>query len=419
MTLTARSVALEALARIDEGAYANIVLPSILRRGGLDTRDRRLATELVYGTTRMRRACDHLIDRFARGELEPEVRRVLRLGAYQLAFTGVPDHAAVSATVDLAPQRASGLVNAVLRKVARQPLDEWPDLATRLSYPDWLVNLLQRDLGPAEAAAALEQMNRRPVVTEREDGYIQDQASQWVAEYVSAAGPSRVADICAAPGGKATAMGSAPAHPLVVAADLDPGRAGLISQNTLRLQLAKVVTVVADGAAPPFRPGCFDAVLVDAPCSGLGVLGRRPDARWRLDAEGPVRLAGLQRRLVAAASDLVAEGGRLYYSVCTVTAAETLELDGWAAEALAGWEALAGPAPSPVGGGGRAARPEIDAADTVPLMVDNVAPDRAGDATEEGVAWRPHGRGWLLLPQDAGTDGMYVLGLRRPASART
>ena len=384
MTPTARSAALEALTRIEDGAYANIVLPAILRRGGLDARDRRLATELVYGTTRMRRACDHLVDRFARGELEPEVRRVLRLGAYQLAFTDIPDHAAVSATVDLAPQRARGLVNAVLRKLAGQPLAQWPDLATELSYPDWMVRLLEQDLGPSDAAAALEQMNRRPVVTEREDGYIQDQASQWVADYVSSPGPLRVADICAAPGGKATAMASAPGRPLVVAADLEPGRAGLISQNTRRLQLANVVTVVADGAAPPLRPASFDAVLVDAPCSGLGVLGRRPDARWRLDAEGPGRLAGLQRRLVAAAANLVAEGGRLYYSVCTVTAAETLELDGWATESLPGWEALAGP-----------------------------------EAAGERGLWRPHGRGWLLLPQDSGTDGMYVLGLRRAASPRT
>ncbi|MHB1855039.1 MAG: transcription antitermination factor NusB [Acidimicrobiales bacterium] len=379
LTPNARSVALEALARIDGGAYANIVLPSILRRSGLDSRDRRLATELVYGTTRMRRACDHLVDRFVRGELEAEVRRVLRLGAYQLAFTDIPDHAAVSATVDEAPRRARGLVNAVLRKVAHLPLGQWPDPATRLSYPDWLVERLGRDLGPADASAALEHMNRRPVVTEREDGYIQDQASQWVAEYVGAAGAHRVADICAAPGGKATAIASAPGRPVVVAADVDPGRAGLIGQNTRRLELPNVVTLVADGTAPPLRPGTFDAVLVDAPCSGLGVLGRRPDARWRLDADGPERLAGLQRRLVAAAAALVAGGGRLYYSVCTVTAAETLGVDAWARENLPGWETLAGPEPAGA-----------------------------------NVAWRPHGRGWLLLPQDAGTDGMYVLGLRRP-----
>jgi len=384
LTPNARSVALEALARIDEGAYANIVLPSILRRGGLDTRDRRLVTELVYGTTRMRRACDHLVDRFVRGELEAEVRRVLRLGAYQLAFMEIPDHAAVSATVDEAPRRAKGLVNAVLRKVARLPPGQWPDPATRLSYPDWLVERLERDLGPVDAAAALEQMNRRPVVTEREDGYIQDQASQWVAEYVSASGPLRVADVCAAPGGKATAIASKLRRPMVLAADVDPGRARLIGQNTRRLELPNVVTVVADGIAPPLRRQAFDAVLVDAPCSGLGVLGRRPDARWRLDAEGPTRLAGLQRRLVAASADLVAEGGRLYYSVCTVTAVETLELDAWAVEALPGWPALPGPEP-----------------------------------TAEAVAWRPHGRGWLLLPQDAGTDGMYVLGLHRPASPTT
>ncbi|MGH9151624.1 MAG: transcription antitermination factor NusB, partial [Acidimicrobiales bacterium] len=115
--MTARRVAVEALVRIDEGAYANLVLPALLERSGLDRRDRAFVTELVYGSTRMRRACDWLVDRLVVRPLEPEVRAVLRVGAYQLAFLRTPPHASVSATVDAAPARARGLVNAVLRRL--------------------------------------------------------------------------------------------------------------------------------------------------------------------------------------------------------------------------------------------------------------------------------------------------------------
>lgn len=368
----ARRVAVDALVRIDEGAYANLVLPLLLERSGLDRRDRAFVTELVYGTTRMRRACDWLVDRLVDRPLEPEVRAVLRLGAYQLAFLGTPPHASVSATVDVAPARARGLVNAVLRRLAREPAPPWPDPATRLSYPDWVVLRLAADIGADEAQAALEQMNVAPPVTERADGYVQDAASQQVAAYVGAAAGERVADLCSAPGGKATAMASAgPA--LVVAADVSPARARLVAENVGRLGLGNVAVVVADAVLPPLRPAVFDRVLLDAPCSGLGVLRRRPDARWRIQPEDVDRLAALQRRLLDGAAALVRPGGVLVYSVCTLTRAETVEVDQWLASA----------------------HPELVAVEP------------------PGPPWAPLGRGARLLPQDAGTDGMFTVGLRR------
>src|SRR5206468_9683539 len=134
-------------------------------------RDRHFVTELVYGTTRMRRACDWLVGRFVDRPLDPDVRAALRLGAYQLHFLGTPPHAAVSATVDAAPKRARGLVNAVLRKVANATSagdPEWPDDATRLSYPDWIVARLVDDLGSKPALDALDQMNQAASVHVRE-----------------------------------------------------------------------------------------------------------------------------------------------------------------------------------------------------------------------------------------------------------
>ncbi len=369
----ARRLALEVLGRIERGgAYANLALRAALDRCDLDRRDRAFVTDLVYGTTRMRRACDHLIDRFLHDDIQPEVRTVLRLGVYQLHWAGVPPHAAVSATVAVAPRRVQGLCNAVLRRVADyQPT--WPGPAVELSVPDWLIDRLVADLGLDDALAALAAMNRPAPAVVRDDGYYQDRASQLVADLTGEGlvPGGRVLDLCAAPGGKATALAAAGAS--VVAADLRPARLGLVAQNADRLGHA-VALVAADGRTPPFRPGSFDRVLVDAPCSGLGVLRRRADARWRGGEADLADLALLQADLLAGAAALVRPGGQLVYSVCTVTEAETAGVD----RRFRGAEPRA--EPEPVG------RP-----------------------------WRPHGdhgSGGLLLPQDLDSEGMAVFRYR-------
>ncbi len=170
------------------------------------------------------------------------------------------------------------------------------------------------------------------------------------------------------------ADGVAPA--LVVAGDVDAGRSAVIADNVTRLKLDNVATVVFDGRRPPFPPSTFDRVLVDAPCSGLGVLRRRPDARWRIRPDDVVRLAQLQRELLDQALDLVRPGGLVVYSVCTLTGAETSEIDQWLA----------------------ATHPEAVAVEPV-----------------VGDAWEPYGRGARVLPQTQGTDGMFLLVLRRRA----
>lgn len=377
--------------RIDaEGAYANLVVPAVLERSHLETRDRGFVTELVYGTTRRRRSCDWLIDRFLLSDLDPVARAYLRMGAYQLVFLETPAHAAVSSTVDAAPRKISGLVNAVLRKVAAAD-NSWPDDATRLSYPDWIIERFRTDLGAEPGLAALEAMNEAASATERDDGYIQDLGSQWVADAVGAQPGERVLDLCAAPGGKATRLAGTGAA--VVAADIRPSRVGLIAENVRTLGLGAaagtprgigsdatageagvVVPIAADGLHPPFAPASFDRVLIDAPCSGLGTLRRRPDARWRIAESDVTTLAELQLALVESALALVRPGGHLVYSVCTVTAAETTAVDALLAER----------------------HPEL------------VAVAHPGDP------WVPAGRGALLLPQAAGTDAMFLLRLAVP-----
>ncbi len=369
----ARKVAVEALVRIErDGAYANLVLPKLLERSGLAPRDRAFATQLVYGTVRHRRACDWFVDRFALGDLDPTVRAALRLGTYQLRELATPPHAAVSATVDTVPRKARGLVNAVLRKIADAE-DAWPSDAVRLSYPDWIVAQLVADLGDDDALAALTSMNGAASAVERADGYVQDPASQLVVEAVGAQPGERVLDLCAAPGGKATALAASAS---VVAAELRASRAGLVRGNatTLGLDPGALQVVVADGRRPPFAVASFDRVLVDAPCSGLGSLRRRPDARWRIDADAPERLAALQGELLDAAAALVRPGGTLVYSVCTMTRVETIEVAEAFAAAHPTWTSP--PAPS--------------------------------------APWRAWGSGALLLPQVEGTDGMAVFAWQRP-----
>ena len=373
----ARAAALRVLERIeDDGAYANLALAAELGRARLEQRDRALVTALVNGTTRMRRACDHLVDRYLQREIEPRVRRLLRLGAFQLTYLQTPPHAAVSATVESAPRRVAGLVNAVLRRVAEHPLDPddpavWPDEATRLSYPDWIVDRLRVDLGAGDAAAALAAMNVPAPATTRDDGYVQDAASQAVVDLVAAAPGDLVVESCAAPGGKATAL-AARAH-RVIAFDHTASRVGLIAANAASTGTRdRLDPVVADGRHPPLRPGQADAVLVDAPCSGLGSLRRRADARWRIAEADVAALADLQVELGVAAAGLVRPGDRLVYSVCTLTTAESTGV-----------------------------------VDRLVAAVPGLIPEPPGEP------WTPLGTGGRLLPTTGGSDGMTAFVFRR------
>ena len=432
---TSRAVAIRALLRIEDGAFANVALPALLRESKLDPRDRAQVTEWVYGTVRWQRTLDHFLMPFVDrriARLDPPVRSALRLGTYQL-WSGIAAHAAVGETVSavtaVAP-RAKGYVNAVLRKLAANG-PPWPlpeddtveSMAIRASMPDWLVELLVNDLGTADAAAVLGAVNEPGVVTlrvnplratpadvEREfiaaeisvtrgelvtdallvtgagdlgvlaavrDGRAtpEDQASQAVATLLGAQPGERILEVGAAPGGKTTAIAEAMRDEgLVVGVDRHGGRTQMIGEAARRLGLRAAVAIVADGTDLPFRDASFDRVLVDAPCSGLGVLRRRPEARWRLQPENIDELAKLQLTLMESAARLVRPGGRLVYSVCTLTVAETIAIDEWARRALAEFAAVDPP----------------------------------------GAPWVPLGRGARLLPGAADTDGMYLLILQAP-----
>ena len=380
----ARMVAFEVLKAVRvEDAYTNLVLPALLRQHGLSGRDAGFATELASGTIRWQGTYDAIltacIDRPLR-KVESKVLDALRLGCHQLLAMRVPTHAAISTTVELVRFRvsagAAGFANAVLRKVAQQDLAAWvaqvgTDPATAYSHPVWIVDELRAALnhdsgGDAELDALLAADNEPPKVTlvarpgrsTRDElpgeptvfspygavlaggdpgqaravaqgrAGVQDEGSQLVAIAAAAApveGPDvRWLDLCAGPGGKAALLAAMAAGrgAGLVGSERQPHRAQLV-RRALAGADGVLGVVAADGTAAPYRPGTFDRVLVDAPCTGLGALRRRPEARWRRRPADLVELTALQRRLVDAALDLTRPGGIVLYATCSPVLAET------------------------------------------------------------------------------------------------
>ena len=347
----ARQAAYEVVLRVFEhDAYADRALAGAAAT--LDVRDRALAQQIAYGTVQRVRALDHGIEALARrpvARLDPPVRTALRIGAYQLAYlTGVARHAAVNETVELVRsaglERAVAFTNAVMRRLTvglRGLLAGLPDGPLKLSYPDWIADVWERDLGRDQALALMRAQNE-PAETvvrllrgeidgeptdvpgayrvERVDDralaggriWPQSRGSQLAGHAVGARPGERTLDVCAAPGGKATQLAGE-----VVAVEKHEGRARELAANAVRLGATNVRVVTADALALPGELRGFDRALVDAPCSGLGVLNSRPDLRWRAEP-----LPDLQLALLRAAAERVRPGGAVVYSVCTVNADE-------------------------------------------------------------------------------------------------
>ncbi len=369
-------------------AYANLLLPQLLRERDLDPRDAAFATQLAYGTLRAQGTLDavlaELVDR-PLAELDRRLLDLLRLGAHQVLDLRVPAHAAVDTTVDLARAIVgpgpSGLANAVLRKVAaggdraawleRLGADGDRRLGLATDHPDWIVSawrealggddeledaLLADDVAPevhlvarhVDRAALAEESGGTPgpwspyavrlggggdpgrlPSVRAGTAAVQDEGSQLAALLLARAplvGPdARWLDVCAGPGGKAALLAAVrPAGVHLTAADRAPHRAELV-----RGALAgedDVEVLVADGREPPWAPGSFDRVLLDAPCTGLGALRRRPEVRWRRTADDVGPLVELQTALLDGALASVRPGGVVAYVTCSPHAAETVEV---------------------------------------------------------------------------------------------
>ena len=371
----ARRAAYKVLRRVfEDGAWADRALHAAA--GGLDARERALATRLAYGAVQRRATLDHVAEVLSgRSRLDPPVRAALRLGLYQLIYLdAIPDHAAVNASVALARHdapRAAGLVNAVLRRATREArdaverlTDETPqDAALKHSVPLWLAERWFAELGPGEARALLAAVNEpaesalrvnalaagRDEVLAEVPGHAapddpdaivldapfdahghplfargayqpQSRASQRVARALDPHG-ERVLDLCAAPGGKTTHLAALMGgEGTVVAVERHSGRANQLTRTVARLRADGIVRVEQADATDPRTDGPFDRVVVDPPCSGLGTLQSRPDRRWHATPEAPLEL---QARILDTAAAVTAR--RLVYSTCTISRAENTD----------------------------------------------------------------------------------------------
>ena len=423
-----------------DGAYANLLLPRLLRERDIPERDAAFATELAYGTLRWAGVLDEVIAVGARrpaAALDPPVRAVLRLGTYQLLHLRVAKHAAVHATVELARavagEKVVGFVNAVLRRAAERDWASWVDrlapsdelgrLAFEHGQPGWIVAAFSEALGgdPAEVRAALAEdrpvthLVARPGRISREElleqsppgatpgpwspyavrlaggnpaaiaavrhgrAAVQDEGSQLVALALARAqldGPdARGLDACSGPGGKAALLGGLlPPGGQLLASDVSPHRSRLV--KAALAGPSNGLVVVADGTRPAWREATFDRVLVDAPCTGLGALRRRPEVRWRRRPEEVAQLVELQRRLLKAAAAAARPGGVVAYVTCSPHPAETRQV---VEHVLA-------------------ARPELTWLDARELL--------------EGIPALGDGPDVQLWPHRHGTDAMYLALLR-------
>jgi 16S rRNA (cytosine967-C5)-methyltransferase len=446
----ARRAAFEVLRRtFEEDAWADRVLPAAVRRHGLDARDRALAQRLAYGTIQRRATLDHLIAVLAgrpADHVDPPLVAALRLGLYELLFAGgTPAHAAVDQAVELAKGgvgrggrgRGTGLVNAVLRRAAREGdallaglSDATPaGAATALSHPPWLAEMWWEELGPDDARSLMAADNEPAetalrvnslrtdlgaLVRELSDGggsvtrpatppmpaesliatgplgdalghridagelVPQSRASAFVVAVLDPRPGERVLDLCAGPGIKTTQIAARMRDEgEVIAVEANPRRAAELRELCGRLGASGVRVLEADAAGDDLGGG-YDRVLVDPPCSDLGTLASRPDARWRKSGDAIVGLARLQAAILARAAEAVRPGGTLVYSTCTVSRREN-------EERVAGI----------LGQPGR------------PLVADDLGRDHPAIASG-------HDRRFLQTrPDRDGTDGFFIARLRR------
>ena len=392
---TSREMALQVIYQVnEEQAYANLALDKMMaKEPGMDSRDKGLATELVYGSIKYRGRLDWVLNHYAKpkvSKMDPWIRNILREGLYQLMFLDkIPPSAAVNEAVNLAKiygkRGSEKFVNGVLRSAQRGMADlEYPHrgkqpvgyLSVTYSFPDWIVGRWYKAYGLKKAEAMcqyfnapaplwvrtntlkispealksqLEEQGLAVTISQRipeglridsavhlyelalfQEGYftVQDESSMHVGRAADPKSGQRVLDVCSAPGGKTTHMAQLMHNSgQIVACDIHPHRLDLINENCKRLGITNVQTQLQDGEhlAEAFDQD-FDVVLVDAPCSGLGVLGRRADARWSKQPADIAELSRLQQSILGQAAQVTKPGGSLVYSTCTMTDEENIQV---------------------------------------------------------------------------------------------
>ncbi|MFT9817277.1 16S rRNA (cytosine(967)-C(5))-methyltransferase RsmB [Lysinibacillus sp. NPDC056185] len=435
-----RDATLSILLAVDKNqAYSNLLLNETIKRHKIEAKDRALLTEITYGTLQYKMTLDYYLEPFIRGSVDHWVRWLLRLSLYQMHYlTRIPPHAAVNEAVEIAKRRGhkgiASMVNGILRSILRQGVASTDDikdpierLAIETSHPEWLVQRFVDNYGIEVAAEMLHENNVPPVQTVRvnttkasveqaiasieEEGLaakrselmpeclhvtngqpartkafqeglitIQDESSMIPANVLHPSPGMRVLDMCAAPGGKTTHIAEIMKNEgSILATDLHPHKLDLIDHNTDRLGIDIVETAPIDGRkAPDFlQPESFDAILVDAPCSGLGVMRRKPDIKYTKREEDLESLQKIQLALLDAATKVLKIDGKLVYSTCTV---DKRENEGTVEAFLT-------------------THPEMEA-----IQLESL-PTKLAEKQANGML--------QVFPQDCGSDGFFVAAFRK------
>ncbi|WP_447402726.1 16S rRNA (cytosine(967)-C(5))-methyltransferase RsmB [Lysinibacillus sp. fkY74-1] len=435
-----RDAALSILLAVDKNqAYSNLLLNETIKRHKIEAKDRALLTELTYGTLQHKMTLDYYLEPFIRGSIDHWVRWLLRISLYQMQYlTRIPAHAAVNEAVEIAKRRGhrgiASTVNGILRSVLRQGVPSINDienpierLAIETSHPIWLVQRFVNNYGLEVATGMLHENNVPPIQTVRvnttkvtveqamaeleEEGLtakqsdvipeclhvtngqpartnafkeghitIQDESSMIPANVLKPSPGMRVLDMCAAPGGKTTHLAEIMKNEgSILATDLHPHKLDLIDHNTERLGLDIIETAPIDGRkAPEFlQAESYDAILVDAPCSGLGVMRRKPDIKYTKREEDLENLQTIQLALLDAATKVLKVKGKLVYSTCTV---DKQENEGTVNAFLA-------------------AHPEMEA-----IQLESL-PTKLAEKQANGML--------QVFPQDFGSDGFFVAAFRK------
>jgi len=435
-----RDAALSILLAVDKNqAYSNLLLNETIKRHKIEAKDRALLTELTYGTLQHKMTLDYYLEPFIRGSIDHWVRWLLRISLYQMQYlTRIPAHAAVNEAVEIAKRRGhrgiASTVNGILRSVLRQGVPAITDienpierLAIETSHPIWLVQRFVDNYGLEVATGMLHENNVPPMQTVRvnttkvtveqaiaeleaegltakqsevipeclhltsgqparthafKEGHItiQDESSMIPANVLNPSPGMRVLDMCAAPGGKTTHLAEIMKNEgSILATDLHPHKLDLIDHNTERLGLDIIETAPIDGRkAPEFlQAESYDAVLVDAPCSGLGVMRRKPDIKYTKREEDLENLQTIQLALLDAATKVLKIEGKLVYSTCTV---DKQENEGTVKAFLA-------------------THPEMEA-----IQLESL-PTKLAEKQANGML--------QVFPQDFGSDGFFVAAFRK------
>ena len=330
--MTAREVALRILVDVEDGAYANLVVDKWLKDSGLSQVDKGLATNIVYGVLTHRMKLDAIIGKASNLPLKKVskyILNILRCGVYQLFYLDkVPNAAAVNESVKLAKRyghkASSGFANGVLRNVK---FETFEDVCVEYSHPKWMFDMWVRDYGEEKAIEIMRANNEEGETTYRGEE-IQGLASQKAVEVLGVRAGDLVIDVCSAPGGKAAyaaeLMGN---EGRIIACDLHEHRVELVRKNAERLGLRIVEPTLWDGTQVNEEwVGIADRVLVDVPCSGLGVIHKKPDIKWKKAENDITELVHLQARILENAAKYLKVGGRMVYSTCTVNKSENDEI---------------------------------------------------------------------------------------------